>query len=90
MKTLLRIETDTPEKLNLLIRVAREMGITVEDKSFEKNTGAIEADWKNNLHLPGTALTDAQLEELAEEMHNETEFLTLEEAKAITLKNLSA
>ena len=46
--------------------------------------------WKDRLHLPGPPLTEAQLEELAEDMNNETEFFTLEEAKALTLRNIAA
>lgn len=30
-----------------------------------------EADWKNNLHKPGPKLTEAQLEELVDDMDNE-------------------
>lgn len=46
--------------------------------------------WKDSLHLPGPPLSDSQLEELANDMENETQFFTLDEAKAITLQNLLA
>jgi hypothetical protein len=40
-----------------------------------------QADWKGRLHLPGPPLNEAQLEELAEDMNNETTFFTIEEAR---------
>jgi hypothetical protein len=49
-----------------------------------------EPDLKDRLHLPGPPLTDAQLEELVADMEAETIFFTLEEAKSITLQNLTA
>ena len=55
-------------------------------ESVESVIPDIHPDWKNRLHLPGPPLTDAELEELAEDMNNETEFYTMEESREITDK----
>ncbi len=51
MKTILSIESDSKDKLNLLIKLAREMGMTVETSSEAENMysmvseSALSKDW---------------------------------------------
>lgn len=47
-------------------------------------------EWKNRLHLPGVPLTEAQMEELAQDMEDETEFISLNEAYTNGLERISA
>lgn len=60
--------------------IERVQNIASETKPVEDKS------WKDRLSLPGPPLTDAQWEELAEDMDNETVFYTMEESKIITEK----
>ena len=63
MKTILSLEADTAEKLNLLIRVAKEMGIAVDNNAL------------STIALPGNALSLEDGERLADDMEADTDFV---------------
>lgn len=63
MKAILSVKADTADKLNLLIQVAKEMGITVEGNTL------------STMALPGSALTHEEGEKLAAEMEADTDFV---------------
>jgi hypothetical protein len=57
-------------KTSLMKHKGVERVQTIEND--EKSATPIEPDWKNRLHLPGPPLTDEQLEELVQDMNEET------------------
>ncbi|MDX2191652.1 MAG: hypothetical protein SFY32_17500 [Bacteroidota bacterium] len=83
MQHLLVSVSDSANLAAIKLSLLKTKGIERVDTIEEKSTEAAADDWKNRLHLPGPPLTDAQLEELAEDMEKETVFYTMEEAKII-------
>jgi hypothetical protein len=79
MKSTLIIESDNSDKLNLLMRVAHEMGLSA--------TSNIEKEDFNRLALPGAPLSKEELEKLATEMEADNDVLD-EKASKLYLQEL--
>ena len=67
MKITLTIESDNSEKLNLLMRVAEEMGLDVTTTHSENSF--------DSLSRPGAPLSSEALEKLASEMEADDDVL---------------
>jgi hypothetical protein len=73
MKSTLIIESDNSDKVNLLIRVAQEMGLSVTNNNLAEDF--------SKLARPGPALSTTALEELAVEMEADDDLLDESESK---------
>jgi hypothetical protein len=73
MKSTLTIESDNFDKLNLLMRVAEEMGLSVTNSNLAQDFSM--------LSRPGHPLSTAALEKLAEEMEADIDVLDEKESK---------
>ena len=79
MKSTLTIESDNSDKLNLLMRVAEEMGLSVTNSNLAQDFSM--------LSHPGHPLSTVALEKLAEEMEADNDVLD-ENASKLYLQEL--
>jgi hypothetical protein len=82
MQHLLLTISDSTNMNALKTALMKHKGVQKVEK-IDTTTQPEEADWKNRLHLPGPPLTAEQIEEIVDDMDNESdEGSTLDELTA--------